>query len=131
MALSASFPHRIAALVALATFACSAPSQAAGPPPSVQIEIDHLFAYLVDSACRFNRNGTWYPAREARDHLKKKLDYLVRKGLLSTTESFIERAASKSSASGEPYLVECPGASAVQSGAWFTSELVRFRRDAK
>jgi hypothetical protein len=131
MAWSVSVLHRIAALVALAAFACSAASQAAGPPPSVQIEIDHLFGYLADSGCRFNRNGTWYPAREARDHLKKKLDYLVRKGLLSTTESFIERAASKSSASGEPYLVECPGATALQSGPWFTSELLRFRRDGK
>jgi hypothetical protein len=95
------------------------------------MEIDHLLAYLAGSACRFNRNGTWYPAGEAKDHLKKKLDYLARKGLLSTTESFIERAASKSSASGQPYLVECPGASGVQSGAWFSSELVRFRRDGK
>jgi len=131
MALSASFLHRIAALAALAAFAFTAPSHAAGLQPAVQIEIDHLFAYLADSACRFNRNGTWYPAREAKDHLKKKLEYLVRKGLVSTTESFIERAASKSSASGEPYLVECPGASAVQSGPWFTSELLRFRRDGK
>lgn len=101
----------------------------AAPSASVQVEIDHLFDYLERSGCRFNRNGTWYPAREASDHLKKKRDYLVRKGLLSTTESFIELAASKSSSSGQPYLVECPGAPARESALWFQDELERYRRD--
>lgn len=47
---------------------------------------------------------------------------------MSTAESFIELAASKSSVSGEPYLVACPGAAAQQSELWFKEELVRFRR---
>jgi hypothetical protein len=102
---------------------------AAAPSPSVQVEIDHLFSQLEQSGCRFNRNGTWYSAREASDHLKKKLDYLVRKGLLSTTESFIELAASQSSRSGQAYQVECPGAPVRASALWFGDELTRFRRN--
>jgi uncharacterized protein DUF5329 len=113
----------------LALLLCSVPNlSTAAPSASVQAEIDHLFGYLERSGCRFNRNGTWYAAREASDHLKKKRDYLVRKGLLSTTESFIELAASKSSSSGQPYLVECPGAPARESGLWFQDELARYRR---
>lgn len=122
---------RSAALLALVFLLGSAPSlSTAAPSPSMQVEIDHLFSYLERSGCRFNRNGTWYSAQEASDHLKKKRDYLVRKGLLSTTESFIELAASKSSRSGEPYLVECPGAPARASALWFQDELARYRRDS-
>jgi len=117
-------------LLALAVLLGSAPTDSiAAPLASVQVEIDHLFGYLERSGCRFNRNGTWYAALEASDHLKKKRDYLVRKGLLSTTESFIELAASKSSISGQPYLVECPGAPARESALWFQDELARYRRD--
>ena len=119
-----------AVLLAVAFLLGSSPTESiAAPPASVQVEIDHLFDYLERSGCRFNRNGTWYPAREASDHLKKKRDYLVRKGLLSTTESFIELAASKSSSSGQPYRVECPGAPARESALWFQEELARYRRD--
>ena len=104
---------RRAAWLVLACWVGGAPSwSVAAPSPAVQVEIDHLFGYLEQSGCRFNRNGTWYTASEAADHLKKKHDYLVRRGLLSTTESFIELAASKSSTSGQPYLVECQGAPA-------------------
>jgi hypothetical protein len=118
-----------AALLFLALLLLRASALAGAPSPSVQVEIDHLFSHLEHSDCRFNRNGTWYSAREASDHLKKKLDYLVRKGLLSTTESFIELAASQSSRSGQAYLVECPGAPARASALWFGDELTRFRQN--
>jgi hypothetical protein len=120
---------RLVTLAALALWSWSVPYPCmAAPNAAAQIEIDHLFGYLAQSACRFNRNGTWYSTRDARDHLKKKYDYLSRKGLVSTAESFIEQAASKSSVSGEPYLVACPGAAAQLSELWFKDELVRFRR---
>jgi hypothetical protein len=97
-------------------------------PPGAQQEVEHLIEYLEQSGCRFNRNGTWYPAGDAKQHLNKKYAYLIRKDMLTTTESFIELAASRSSVSGKPYLVQC-GASAPQpSGDWFREELQRWRQ---
>jgi hypothetical protein len=126
-AFSGTFLRRFINTVALVTAGCM-PASLAAPSGAAQIEIDHLFAYLAESPCRFNRNGTWYVAHEARDHLKKKYDYLMRKGLLNSAESFIDLAASRSSVSGEPYLVQCPGTPVVPSAVWFKDELLRFRR---
>ncbi len=40
-----------------------------------------------------------------------------------TTEEFIERIASKSSWSGEPYMIQCDGKPAETAGSWFTRVL--------
>jgi hypothetical protein len=91
-------------------------------------EINHLFTYLENSGCEFNRNGSWYNAKEASAHLRKKYGYLEEKKLVKSAEDFIERAATKSSVSGKAYQVRCVGAAPVESAGWFTAELVRYRR---
>lgn len=91
-------------------------------------EIAHLFSYLEKSGCEFYRNGTWAQGQEASAHLQKKYQYLLGKGLLASTESFIARAASQSSMSGKPYQVRCGTASAVESGPWFRAELESYRK---
>ena len=93
-------------------------------------EIAHLFAYLESSGCRFNRNGTWYPPKEAVAHLNKKYQYLLDKNLVPSTESFIERAASESSFTGKPYLVQCEGVAPTESALWFKAELTKYRNKA-
>ncbi len=100
---------------------------AAPPDAQTQAEISHLLTYLASSDCDFYRNGSWYAAAEARDHLQRKLDYLAKRSLVGTTEDFISRAASSSSMSGEEYLVRCPGATPVKSRVWLAEELVRYR----
>jgi hypothetical protein len=57
---------------------------------------------LESSGCQVVRNGTRYPAADARAHLLTKLRYLEDRGAVQTAEQFIERAASKSSVSGDP-----------------------------
>jgi len=52
---------------------------------------------------------------------------ILAQGLATNTESFIEGAASESSASGKPYTVKCGNAAAVPSAAWLQDELRRFR----
>lgn len=94
---------------------------------SAKQEIEHLFTYLESSGCEFNRNGSWYAATEASVHIRKKYDYLTRKGLLNTSESFIEKAASESSMSGKPYQVKCEGQPVVLSSIWFKNELKAYR----
>ena len=103
------------------------PALAAPLPPPARAEVDALLARLVDSGCTFYRNGTWYPGAEARTHLLRKLDYLERNATVTTTEQFIELAASGSSQSGEPYRVRCGALSPVTSAAWLRAELARMR----
>lgn len=91
-------------------------------------EINQLFAALKNSNCEFSRNGSWYSAPKASEHLQRKYDYLQKKGLVTSTESFIELAATKSSMSGKPYEVRCGGAAAVPSQSWFTGKLRALRK---
>jgi hypothetical protein len=86
-----------------------------------------LLNYLETSGCRFQRNGSWYPPARAASHLNQKYEYMLKKGLVTNAESFIERAASESSASGKPYSVKCGNAAAVPSAVWLQDELRRFR----
>src|SRR5688500_9271138 len=88
-----------------------------------KLEIQQLLARLSASKCQFNRNGSWYTSEEASAHLTKKLNYVVEKGKVSTTEEFIELAASKSSTSGKPYQVKCGDSGALESAAWLTTQL--------
>jgi hypothetical protein len=108
-------------------FLCSGMAFAAPPPPAAQQEIKHLLAYLKDSGCEFNRNGTWYGANEATGHLKKKYDYLLKKELVASAEDFIRQAATESSMSGKPYTVRCGASSPSPSGEWFKAELEKHR----
>ena len=103
---------------------------AEGPSPATSHEIDQLFAALKSSGCEFSRNGSWYDAPKATEHLHRKYDYLLKKGLVTTTESFIERAATESSVSGKPYLVRCGGAQPVPSRSWFDDKLKDLRAHA-
>lgn len=59
-------------------------------------------------------------------HLQQKLDYLENKGLVSTSEDFIDRAATGSSISGKAYSVDCNGQK-QPSADWLKDELKRIR----
>ena len=103
-------------------------SQAAELSITTKTEVSHLLSYLENSGCQFNRNGSWYTPDEAAAHIKKKYDYLLKKDMLTTTESFIENAATKSSMSGQAYEVKCDGKTAILSSIWFTAELQKYRK---
>jgi Family of unknown function (DUF5329) len=60
----------------------------------------------------------------ALKHLQTKYGYA--KGHVGSAEDFIRLAASRSSMTGEPYLVRC-GTSQFLSGDWLTDELRRYR----
>ena len=99
----------------------------AAPEARTQAEIAHLLDYVATPGCQFNRNGNWHAGTEARAHLQKKYDYLLKRGLVTDAESFIVRAASESSMSGKDYQVRCGGGKAVASGVYLREELKRFR----
>ena len=113
-------------LIIIALIFCYS-SISAGMENNAEKEILHLFDYLEKSNCQFNRNGTWYSPQEAAKHLERKYHWLFNRGLVNTAEQFIDRAASQSSMSGEPYLVRCGDSDPIMSSEWFTDELKKFR----
>ena len=119
---------------AIATFVCGLlmafplAGQAA-PGVKAKAEITGLMDALAKSGCQFQRNGDWYDAAQARAHLQRKYDYLLKKDLVHTSEQFIQRAASKSSLSGRAYRVKCAGEE-QDAAAWFGEQLQRLRHAA-
>ena len=103
------------------------PAARADTPVKVQNEVSFLLGYVTGSGCEFYRNGDWYNARKAVAHLRDKYKYLNDRNLVSTTEQFIERAASESSFSGKPYQIRCSGGAAVTSQQWLSEKLVELR----
>ena len=101
----------------------------AAPSPAAKKEIGQLMDALSHSGCQFQRNGSWYGAAEARAHLQRKYDYLLKKGKVDTAEQFIRRAASESSMSGRPYRVKCLGRE-QDASAWFDGQLQKLRHTA-
>ena len=115
----------MASIVALALL--SAPEARAEPSSIVQAEVGSLLASIERSGCEFYRNGRWHDAQAAQGHLRDKFRYLSAIDLIDSTEDFIERAATNSSFSGQPYEVRCQGAPTVTSNKWLRDELARLR----
>ena len=104
-----------------------APIAGAEPPAIVQQEINYLIRHIADSGCKFKRNGTWSNSKTAEAHVRRKYDFLVRRGLIDTTQDFIDKAATESSLSGQPYEIKCGADSPVPSSLWLRDELARYR----
>lgn len=102
-------------------------AHAAPPPAAAQAEIEALLGRLAASGCQFLRNGSWHTSAEAQVHLRRKLDYLAERGQVASAEHFIERAASRSSASGQVYQVKCGNAPSMASAVWLRGELQTLR----
>jgi len=88
-------------------------------------EVAHLLNYIEHSACTFIRNGTSYTSADARSHIERKYNHI--KNRIASAEQFITYGASKSSITGNRYLVECNGVT-VPSGPWLRDELAAFRK---
>lgn len=120
--------HSRLATVALAGMLGGAPLAAAELSPAAQREITQLLDKIGSSSCSFDRNGTWHTGPEARKHLERKLDYMVKRGMLSSADQFVTDAASASSLSGKPYLVKCGNDEPRRCGDWLQAELRRLRQ---
>ncbi len=88
--------------------------------------------YLIASVetlegAKFIRNGSEYDARSASDHLRLKLKVAGNK--VKTAEDFIKFCASKSSITGEPYLMRFADGTTVKSEVFFRNKLKTFATD--
>ena len=98
---------------------------AAAIADGAEVEIEHLITTVGESGCTFIRNGSRHDAEDAASHMR--LKYRRGKRYATTAELFIERLASKSSFTGKPYKIECPGSDAVPSGDWLMARLHEYR----
>ena len=114
------------ATLLLCFFVCGAPAFA--DDATMNAEIDYLLDTVASSDCTFIRNGKEHDAEAARDHLSLKR----RKGskYFSTTEEFIERIASSSSWTGNPYRIRCGDGEAQLAESWFKGILGDYRNAA-
>ena len=104
-----------------------APMAHAAPSAAVETEINYLLGFIETSGCEFYRNGNWYDSPRAAEHLRYKYKMLAASDRISTAEDFIDKAATKSSLSGEPYEVRCSGREPITSTQWLRESLARYR----
>ena len=123
-----SLPSALLALSPLFAPAIATELAAAKLSATSRKEIQHLLTHLGTSTCQFNRNGRWYSALEARQHLTQKFDSLDKKDLLKSSEDFIRLAGTNSSISGKSYRLKCADNVEVESAPWLTMELARYRQ---
>jgi hypothetical protein len=91
------------------------------PPLSEEEKIGRLIKLVADSKVSFIRNGKEHTPAEAADHLRTKRKYAGDK--IRTARDFIEQLASKSSASGKPYLIRTAEGKEVPAGEWLSERL--------
>ena len=92
---------------------------------SMNEEIDYLISSVGKDGCKFIRNGHRFQGRDARAHLTSKRRRNAH--IIDSTEEFIEKIASQSATSGEPYLINCKGEKQQNAGEWFTTLLEQIR----
>lgn len=88
-------------------------------------EVNHLLAFVKSSGCTINRNGTDHPAEKGVIHIENKYDYF--RDDIKNTEDFIEYSATKSTMSGDYYMVTCPGKKTIKTQDWLLTELKQYR----
>ena len=69
----------------------------------------------------FVRNGQPYGVEEAITHMQKKWEW--KKAEIKTAEDFIRIVASRSSVTGEPYIIKLPDGTEIKSEDWFRKQL--------
>ena len=88
-------------------------------------EVSHLLAFVKNSGCTINRNATDYPAEKGVGHIENKYDYF--RDDIKNTEDFIEYSATKSTMSGDYYMVTCPDKKTIKTQDWLLTELQKYR----
>lgn len=119
--------HLLCSSILLSTLFLGAVTARADVPESQKHEVEHLLEFVESTQCTFERNGKKHDGKEASKHINRK--YKHYKKQITTTEEFIEYAATKSSMSGMDYLVYCESGSPLKSKDWLLEELSVYRQN--
>jgi uncharacterized protein DUF5329 len=110
---------------------CGRPERTLPPEPPANAEanvlsedekIEALILALKQlTGATFIRNGKEHTLDEAIAHMRTKWEW--KKSEIKTAEDFIRVAASKSSMSGDPYIIRFADGTQRQAGEWFREQL--------
>ncbi len=113
-------------IVLLAVGAASS-LRAAELPEAEKNKIEALLSKIENlKDAVFVRNGSEYDAKMAVKFLRGKLDSNAAK--IASARDFIEKAASVSSTSGQPYLIRFKDGTEKKCGEYLTSELAELEK---
>ena len=125
----ASFKFLRAALLTL-LLGTSALLAQATPSAAEEQMIDTLIQRVSKmTAMVFLRNGNEYTAADAAKHMQAKYDYFKKD--LATAEDFIDRCASRSEVTGQPYKVKLTDGAVRDANEFLNSELRALRQRAR
>ena len=114
--------HLLARFVALGSMAGVQAS--AAPTPLEQAHIDKLIRHVeLQKGLVFIRNGSKYSCEQAAKFLRGKME--SRGEDVSSARDFIERIATRSSMSGEPYLIRLADGTMMAAGHYLHDQLKR------
>ena len=91
------------------------------PRRSEADKIEQLLQRIAESDAIFIRDGERYNGKEAEQHLRQKLEQAGDE--ISTLEQFIEKIASRSTLTGNEYMVETRGGELMPAREWLRSLL--------
>ena len=101
----------------------------AEPAPAEMARINRLIdAAASHSESRFVRNGSEYSAQDAAEFMRKKLAHAYYGRNVTTVNDFIDQIATRSSTSGEPYMVKLSDGRAVPCSEFLRLELARIEK---
>jgi hypothetical protein len=94
--------------------------------PAKPVTEEEKIELLINSVeqllgAQFYRNGEWYDATTAADHLRMKLSKAGSR--VKTTQDFIDKVASESSMTGEAYKIKYSDGKVVTTKEYFTGKL--------
>ena len=113
--MNAAMKAAVISLVALAAALLPPRFAHAAPPPHEQQRIEQLMdALAADHSSRFVRNSAAYSGADAARFLRAKLR--AQGQGIASAEVFIERIASRSGTTGQPYRVCDAGGECVDAG---------------
>ena len=90
-----------------------------------QQEINHLLAFVANTTCQYERNGSVYDGVRAEQHINRKYEYF--KDKINSAEDFIKYSATKSTMSGKHYKIHCDNIATQNSSDWLLNELKKYR----
>ena len=123
--MSACLLDRRRCIALLLAGCCS--SVRAEPPAAEMARINRLIDALAQRGdLKFIRNGKEYTAAQAADFLRGKLKWRIEK--VSSTQDFIVEVGTRSTTSGEAYLVRLGDGRTLPSAQFLTQELRRLEK---
>jgi hypothetical protein len=95
-------------------------------PAAQHVRMTRLLEHIERSDVRFIREGQEYDGRAAAAHLRKKLAAAGPR--INTADDFIEKIASRSSLTGEPYSVKLLDGTTIPAERWLKDELSKLEK---